>query len=131
MSSVGNFVWIFPYVVLTNDPTPPSEVLLGVTLEDYAIIATMAVILPGVRVGSHSLVAAHACVGKNVPPYSISGGVPARVLGSISAIKRKDIPNESAYPWPRHFHRGYPESVVKIWEREFQELKVPGLNDAE
>ncbi len=131
MSAVGNFVWIFPYVVLTNDPTPPSEILSGVTLEDYAIVATMAVILPGVRVGTHSLVAAHACVGKDVPPYSISGGVPAKILGSTSAIKRKDFPNESAYPWPRHFHRGYPESIIENWESEFQEVRVPGVNNAE
>ncbi|MBI3283382.1 MAG: N-acetyltransferase, partial [Burkholderiales bacterium] len=66
-STIGNFVWVFPYVVLTNDPTPPSETLLGVTLDDFSIIATMAVILPGVRIGQHALVAASACVGKDVP----------------------------------------------------------------
>lgn len=49
-STVGNYVWIFPYVVLTNDPHPPSEVMAGVTIEDFAVIATMSVILPGVTV---------------------------------------------------------------------------------
>ncbi|MEN9479136.1 MAG: hypothetical protein RLZZ298_531 [Pseudomonadota bacterium] len=119
MSAIGNFVWVFPYVVLTNDPTPPSDILLGVTLEDYSIVATMSVILPGVRVGSHALVAAHACVGKDVPPSAIVGGTPAKILGNTSGIKRKDLPTESAYPWPKHFHRGYPESVVEQWKREF------------
>jgi len=33
-STIGNFVWIFPYVVLTNDPHPPSETLIGVTVCD-------------------------------------------------------------------------------------------------
>ena len=28
-TTIGNFVWILPYVVLTNDPTPPSNVLIG------------------------------------------------------------------------------------------------------
>jgi UDP-3-O-[3-hydroxymyristoyl] glucosamine N-acyltransferase len=32
-AKIGNFVWIFPYVVLTNDPHPPSDVLKGVTLK--------------------------------------------------------------------------------------------------
>lgn len=118
-STIGNFVWIFPYVVLTNDPTPPSEVLEGVTIEDYASIATMAVLLPGVRVGEHSLVAAHACVARDVPKNSIAGGVPAKILGKTEAIMRRDVPNESAYPWPKHFLRGYPEDVVTKWQKEF------------
>ena len=50
-STVGNYVWIFPYVVLTNDPHPPSETIVGVTVEDFAVIATMSVVLPGVIVG--------------------------------------------------------------------------------
>jgi len=56
-SKVGDFVWIFPYVVFTNDPRPPSENLDGVVVENFAVIATMSVLLPGVRVGEHSLVA--------------------------------------------------------------------------
>jgi Acyl-[acyl carrier protein]--UDP-N-acetylglucosamine O-acyltransferase len=50
-SCIGNYVWIFPYVVLTNDPHPPSEVLMGVIIEDFVAIATMSIILPGVTVG--------------------------------------------------------------------------------
>src|SRR3990172_10309068 len=47
-TTIGNFVWISPYVVLTNDPTPPSNVLIGCTIEDFASIAAAAVVLPGV-----------------------------------------------------------------------------------
>ena len=57
-TAIGNFVWILPYVVLTNDPTPPSNVLIGCIIEDYASIAAASVVLSGVRVGHHSLVAA-------------------------------------------------------------------------
>ena len=59
-SLIGNFVWIFPYVVLTNDPHPPSETLIGVTVCDYAAIATMSVILPGAVVAKGVLVGAHS-----------------------------------------------------------------------
>ena len=45
-SRVNDFVWIFPYSVLTNDPQPPSYSLLGVTVEEFAVIATMVVVLP-------------------------------------------------------------------------------------
>lgn len=46
-TTIGNFVWILPYVVLTNDPTPPSNVLIGCTIEDYASIAAASIVLPG------------------------------------------------------------------------------------
>ena len=40
LSKLDNFVWIYPYVVLTNDPTPPSNNFLGVHVHSFAIIAT-------------------------------------------------------------------------------------------
>lgn len=114
---IGNFVFIFPYVVLTNDPTPPSEDLQGVTLEDYSIVATMSVVLPGARVGSGALVGAMSLVKGDVPPDSIYVGNPGKVVGSTSRIKLKN--GEPAYPWRRHFHRGYPDDVVRMWKAEF------------
>ena len=44
-------------------------------------IGTRAIILPGVTVGDHSVVGAGAVVTKDVPPYAIVAGVPARVKG--------------------------------------------------
>lgn len=78
LSKIGDYVWIYPYVVLTNDPHPPSDYHLGVMVDDYAIIATMSVILPGVTIGQHSLVAAHSCVDRDVEPNIVVGGSPAK-----------------------------------------------------
>jgi acetyltransferase-like isoleucine patch superfamily enzyme len=118
-STVGSYVWIFPYTVLTNDPHPPSETMRGVVLEDYSVVATMSVILPGVRVGTRSLVAAHSCVGKDVAPDTVVGGSPAKYLCDTSRVKLRDGSGRSAYPWMRHFHRGYPPEVVERWKHEF------------
>lgn len=117
-SLIGNYVWLFPYVVLTNDPHPPSDTLLGVCVHDYAVIATMSVVLPGITVGEHSLVGAQSLVNRDVPSGMVVVGNPAKVLCEASAIKRKGT-NESAYPWPRHFHRGYPADVVGEWQQQF------------
>lgn len=117
---IGNFVWILPYVILTNDPTPPSNQLIGCTIEDFASISASSVVLPGVTVGHYSLVAAAACVTKDVPPYMIVAGVPAKVLGSADSITLRDGSGKAAYPWKRHFQRGYPESVVREWQAEFE-----------
>lgn len=118
-STVGDYVWIFPYVVLTNDPHPPSEVMRGVTLEDYVAVATMSIVLPGVRVGRGALVGAHSSVSRDVAPDTVVAGAPAKTVCPTSDVKLRDGSGQPAYPWRRHFHRGYPESVVEQWLVEF------------
>ncbi|NNH00071.1 N-acetyltransferase [Acinetobacter sp. ANC 5414] len=112
-SKIGNFVWIFPYVVLTNDPHPPSNTMLGVTVEDYALIATMSVILPGAVIAEGCLIGAHSSVKGKTEKHSIYVGSPAKNVGPTSRIKLED--GSDAYPWTKHFKRGYPEDVIKNW----------------
>lgn len=118
-SDIGSYVWIFPYVVLTNDPHPPSEVCQGATIEDYAAIATMSILLPGVTVKTGALVGAHSSVNRDVEPDTVVAGSPAKFICDTNALKLKDGSGASAYPWRRHFHRGYPEDVVAGWLKEF------------
>lgn len=115
-TKIGNYVWLFPYVVLTNDPHPPSDTCIGCEIGDYAAIAAMAVILPGVKVGEHSLVAANSSVGKDVAPHTVVGGVPAKFICDTSHIKLRDGSGRSAYPWTNHFKRGYPEDIALHWD---------------
>jgi acetyltransferase-like isoleucine patch superfamily enzyme len=51
-----------------------------VVIEDGAWIGEGAVILKGVTVGKRAVVGANAVVTKNVPPYTVVGGIPARVI---------------------------------------------------
>jgi acetyltransferase-like isoleucine patch superfamily enzyme len=51
-----------------------------ITLEDNVWIGANAVILPGVRIGTGSIIGAGAVVTKDVPPYSVMGGVPVRLI---------------------------------------------------
>jgi acetyltransferase-like isoleucine patch superfamily enzyme len=118
-STIGDYVWIFPYVVLTNDPHPPSEVMRGVTVRDFAAIATMSVILPGVEIGTGALVGAHSSVSRNVDPDMVVAGVPAKVVCRTEEIPLKDGSGRPAYPWRRHFSRGYPPEQVARWLNEF------------
>jgi len=118
-SDVGNYVWIFPYVVLTNDPHPPSAVLMGPVIEDFVAIATMSIILPGVRVRKGALVGAHSSVSRDVDEDTVVAGSPAKFICETGKLKLKDGSGASAYPWRKHFHRGYPEEVVLKWINEF------------
>ena len=54
-----------------------------VTIEDDVWVGANAVILPGVTIGEHCVVAAGAVVTKNVPPHSLVAGVPAKVIKKI------------------------------------------------
>ncbi len=117
---IGNFVWVFPYTVFTNDPHPPSDGFhVGSVVEDYAVVATMCCIMPGVRIGTRSLVGAHSLVNKDVEPDTVVGGVPAKRLCATGDVELKDGSHTPAYPWMRHFHRGYPPEVVEEWKARF------------
>ena len=55
----------------------------AVTIEDDVWIGANAVILPGVTIGSHCVVAAGAVVTKDVPPHSLVAGVPAKIIRQL------------------------------------------------
>ena len=54
-----------------------------VVIEDDVWIGANAVVLPGVRIGNHSVIAAGAVVTKDVPSHSIVAGVPAKAIKKI------------------------------------------------
>lgn len=54
-----------------------------VAIEDDVWVGANAVILPGVTIGNHCVVAAGAVVTKDVPPHSLVAGVPAKVIKNI------------------------------------------------
>ncbi|WP_284641764.1 acyltransferase [Paenibacillus silviterrae] len=86
---IGRNVSISPEVmVLTAEHEVNAHDFAGVeqpvVIEDYVWIGSRAVILPGVTLGEGAVVAAGAVVTKDVPAYSIVGGVPAKQLGTRS-----------------------------------------------
>ena len=52
-----------------------------IVIEDNAWICTRAIVLQGVTIGEGAVVGAGSVVTKDVPPYSIVGGVPAKIIG--------------------------------------------------
>jgi len=76
--SMGVWIW-----TLQHDPQSSTFDSVGgpVIIEDYAWVSSRVTILPGVRIGKGAVVAANALVTKDVAPYAIVGGVPAKVIG--------------------------------------------------
>ena len=73
-----------PAIPIRNQPVTTAPIII----EDDCWIAANAVITAGVTIGRHSVVAAGSVVTKNVAPYTIVGGNPAR------AIRRYDEPTK-------------------------------------
>jgi len=57
---------------------PPSAT--PVIIEDNVLVGANAVILEGVRIGANSVIGAGAVVTKDVPPFSVAAGMPAKVI---------------------------------------------------
>lgn len=107
LSVIDDFVWIFPYVVLTNDPTPPSENFVGVHVHSFAIISTGSIIMPGLELGQDCLVGAGAIVTKSIEPYAVAVGNPAKAISDVRKVRNK-ITGEPVYPWREHFGNYMP-----------------------
>src|ERR671919_2165179 len=67
LTTIGKNVFIGPCAAFTNDPYPMSPKMIGVTVEDGAIIGGRSVFKPGIRVGRNAGVALGAVVTKDVP----------------------------------------------------------------
>ena len=89
LSRIGKKVFIGPAASLTNDPYPPSGKMIGVTIEDGAIIGSRAVIKAGVTIGKNSVVAMGAVVTKNVPDDTVVVGIPAKKKYSRKEYDKK------------------------------------------
>lgn len=112
-STIEELTWLFPYVVLIDDPHPPSDTCTqGPTIRKFALVGAQSTVFPAVEIGEGSLVGAMSLVRHDVPPDTVVAGVPATVVGSTADIVCREGRLDRVYPWWRHFRRGYPEGVL-------------------
>ena len=93
---IGDRVYTLPFsqIIAVNhvfdDPKKPfveqGLTAEGIIVEDDVWIGAGAIITDGVRVGKGAVIAAGAVVTKDVPPHTVVGGVPAKVIRQIDGI---------------------------------------------
>jgi acetyltransferase-like isoleucine patch superfamily enzyme len=100
-TSIGNYVFMAPFCVSTNDPkmyyyrkeyTKSGnhwELLKGPTVKDGARIAVGVILFPNIIIGKQAVLGAGAVVTKDVPDYAIVYGQPSRIKGYVD--KNSDI----------------------------------------
>jgi maltose O-acetyltransferase len=90
-ADIGDFVMVAPNVAIlssthNHDRTDIPMIFQGettgrkVVIEDDVWLGRNVLVMPGVRIGKGSIVAAGAVVTRDIPMYSIVGGVPARII---------------------------------------------------
>ncbi len=104
--SMGDFVFLYPFSVMTNDPFPPSTDIKGGYIGNYSQVGVHAVVLSGIQVGENCLIGANSVVSRNVPDYSLAMGDPVKVVMDIR--KYVVMGKGSPYPWMNRFDRRMP-----------------------
>ena len=84
-------VFIGPNATFTNDRFPRSkhypDAFAHTLIRQGASIGANATILPGLTIGQYAMIGAGAVVTKDIPPYAIVVGNPARITGYVQANK--------------------------------------------
>tara|TARA_Y100000996_G_scaffold91241_1_gene64199 strand:- start:22 stop:642 length:621 start_codon:yes stop_codon:yes gene_type:complete len=89
-TKIGNRVFLGPNASLTNDKNPlrteysPEPVII----EDDATIGSNATLMPGITIGEGAFVAGGAIVTKNVPPWTLAKGCPAKLSELPESLKK-------------------------------------------
>lgn len=109
---LGRGVFIGPAVVLTNDTYPravnpdasPKSAAdwhaVGVTIDDGASIGARSVCVAPLHIGAWALVAAGSVVTRDVPPFALVAGVPARQIGWVGRSGRRLIEQQGLWTCP-------------------------------
>ena len=104
--TIGNRVYTSPYtqIIAVNhvfdNPDQPfvdqGITAEGIIIEDDVWLGAGAIITDGVHIGKGAVVAAGAVVTKDVPPHSVVGGAPAKLIRKIDGISQFE-PNRTIY----------------------------------
>jgi acetyltransferase-like isoleucine patch superfamily enzyme len=87
---IGRRVFLAPHVVFTDDPHPVCprylDCVLGATVEDDVSIGANSTILPGVTIGTGSLIGAGSVVTRDVESSAVVAGNPAARIKGVSEL---------------------------------------------
>jgi acetyltransferase-like isoleucine patch superfamily enzyme/dTDP-4-dehydrorhamnose 3,5-epimerase-like enzyme len=113
-------VFVGPNATFTNDPFPRSkqypETFSRTIVRKGASIGANATILPGLSIGQYAMVGAGTVVTKNVPPFAVVVGNPARITGYVQSGKNGHKVKPAAAEEPRRSAETVEVPGVQLYE---------------
>ena len=94
-----------------------------IEIMDNVFIGTNCTILNGVRIGPNAIIAAGAVITKDIPPNSVAGGVPARVICSLDKYLERRMPGYPPELAPRK--QEVSNALVDYLWKEFEAVRAP------
>lgn len=76
-----------------------------IDIKDNVFIGWGAIVMPGVTIGPNAIIGAGAVVTRDVPPNSIVGGVPAKVIGCVPDLAASLAVETKELPWAELIER--------------------------
>lgn len=107
-SRIGNFVWLYSLVTLTNDPLPPSHVESPVIIHDGAVLCVGVTPLPGITIGEGAFIPARVTIATDVPAGAFLDNH-GRIAGPVTHLMELQTGNR--HPWMNHFADAYPSEA--------------------
>ena len=92
---IGNDVALGPHVKIFTASHDYStydlkDTAASVRVEDNAWVGGGSILLPGVTIGRGAVIGAGSVVTRDIPPFSVAAGNPARVVGSRDMARQKE-----------------------------------------
>jgi acetyltransferase-like isoleucine patch superfamily enzyme len=85
--------WVFRHLPKYRDVIKFGRIVI----HENSFIGAGVTLMPGVSVGPNAVVAAQSVVTTDVPPNTVAGGVPARVLMTVEEYAEKSLAQSPAY----------------------------------
>jgi predicted flavoprotein YhiN len=86
-----------------------------VTVTDAGVVATGGGAVSTVATGADT----DGVAAAGLDTVALVAGAPAKFVCNTDQVKLKDGTGLPAYPWRRHFTRGYPQEWINQWAQEF------------
>ena len=105
------------YITQINEKNKPEGFDKDVVVEEDVWIGCHVTLLAGVKIGRGATIAAGAVVNKNIPPYCIAGGVPAKPIKFYWTIDEIMEHERALYAEENRFTRTYLEQIMSIGKK--------------
>ena len=93
-----------------------NDKVADIIVDEGVWIGMNCTLLPGTKIGRGAVIGAGSLVNKEIPPYAVAVGVPARIIASAFTIDEILIHEEALYPPEERFTR---KELEDIFDRNF------------